>query len=74
MEYKFYQLRGRISKVESKNTRKINEMTLLGFREVEIKGDKVTVKGEVNPKEHSKLIAEIKKLKNKIKKLETPTT
>jgi cell division protein FtsB len=74
MDYKFYKLRGRIAKVESTNKRRINDLVSLGFREVDIKGEKVTFKGEVAPKEYAKVLAENKKLKAKIKKLETPTT
>ena len=74
MNYKFYKLRGRIAKVESTNKRRINELVTLGFREVEIKGDKVIVKGEVTSKDYSKLLAENTRLKTKIKKLEAQTT
>ena len=74
MNYKHYKLRGRIAKVESTNKRRINDLVSLGFREVEIKGDKVIFKGEVTSKDYSKLLAENTRLKTKIKKLEAQTT
>lgn len=67
---KYYMLGAQVKRVESTNKPKVNLLIEKGFEEVEFKDGEVIKVNKVEKKDYDKLLAENKRLKNKIKKLE----